>query len=59
MDSLAGFRTGERVGHDRFGKGEILSLEGRGGDAKAIIRFDLFGVKSLLLKYARLTRLNE
>ncbi|MDR2470253.1 MAG: UvrD-helicase domain-containing protein [Tannerella sp.] len=59
VDSLAGFRTGEWVGHDRFGKGEILSLEGRDGDAKAIIRFELFGTKSLLLKYARLTHLNK
>jgi DNA helicase-2/ATP-dependent DNA helicase PcrA len=59
VDALAGFRVGETVRHDRFGKGEIRSLEGSEGDAKATIQFELFGSKTLLLKYARLTVLKE
>ena len=58
VDSLAGFHTGDRVYHARFGAGKILSLEGNGGDARARIRFDS-DVKNLLLKYARLTLLKE
>ncbi|MDR3261570.1 MAG: exodeoxyribonuclease V subunit gamma [Tannerella sp.] len=59
VDSLAGFKVGETVRHDRFGKGEIISLEGTGGDAKATILFEHMGQKSLLLKYARLTVLKS
>ena len=47
-------RVGGRVEHDRFGFGEILSLEGTGADRKAVVRFDLSGEKTLLLKFAKL-----
>ncbi|MDR0845069.1 MAG: exodeoxyribonuclease V subunit gamma [Tannerella sp.] len=55
VDSLGGFRTGNIVRHDRFGRGKIISLEGQDGDAKATILFEHLGQKSLLLKYAKLT----
>jgi DNA helicase-2/ATP-dependent DNA helicase PcrA len=42
------------VEHDRFGYGEILSLEGDGPDKKAVVRFDNGGQKTLLLKFAKL-----
>ncbi|MDR2138640.1 MAG: exodeoxyribonuclease V subunit gamma [Tannerella sp.] len=55
----SGFRTGETVSHERFGRGRILSLEGSGSNAKATILFEHSGTKNLLLKYAKLTILDE
>lgn len=46
--------VGNIVMHERFGKGEILNLEGVGADKKAEIKFDVGGIKKLLLKFAKL-----
>jgi DNA helicase-2/ATP-dependent DNA helicase PcrA len=59
VTSLGGFTVGDKVRHDRFGKGEIISLEGSGGNAKTIIEFEHLGQKTLFLKYAVLTILNS
>ena len=40
--------------HDRFGVGQVLSTEGIGENAKATIKFQNAGVKTLLLKFAKL-----
>ena len=45
---------GNIVMHERFGKGEIVGLEGAGADKKAEIRFDVGGLKKLLLRFAKL-----
>jgi DNA helicase-2/ATP-dependent DNA helicase PcrA len=45
---------GTKVMHERFGKGEIVNLEGAGGDKKAEINFEVGGVKKLLLRFAKL-----
>ena len=45
---------GERVEHNRFGAGVILDLSGKAPDMKARIRFDAYGEKLLLLRYAKL-----
>ena len=45
---------GTRVEHIRFGKGEIVRLEGVGADKKAEIRFQNGGLKKLLLRFAKL-----
>ncbi|WP_236937585.1 ATP-dependent helicase [Flavobacterium coralii] len=45
---------GNVVMHERFGKGEVLNLEGVGADKKAEIRFEVGGIKKLLLRFARL-----
>jgi DNA helicase-2/ATP-dependent DNA helicase PcrA len=45
---------GNIVMHERFGKGEVLNLEGAGGDKKAEIRFEVGGIKKLLLRFAKL-----
>lgn len=47
-------KVGERVEHNRFGAGTILTLSGTAPDMKAQIRFDEYGEKLLLLKYAKL-----
>ncbi|RAR75371.1 ATP-dependent helicase [Flavobacterium aciduliphilum] len=46
--------VGNIVMHERFGKGEVMSLEGVGSDKKAEIRFEVGGIKKLLLKFAKL-----
>ncbi|MFD2890540.1 ATP-dependent helicase [Flavobacterium chuncheonense] len=46
--------VGNVVMHERFGKGQIVSIEGIGADKKAEIKFDVGGLKKLLLKFAKL-----
>jgi DNA helicase-2/ATP-dependent DNA helicase PcrA len=46
--------VGNIVMHERFGKGEILNLEGAGADKKAEIKFEVGGIKKLLLRFAKL-----
>ncbi|WP_406683583.1 UvrD-helicase domain-containing protein [Seonamhaeicola sp. MEBiC1930] len=46
--------VGNMVKHLRFGTGEVLKIEGVGGDMKAEIKFDIGGVKKLLLRFAKL-----
>ena len=48
-------RVGQKVNHDRFGDGEIVSMEGEGGDAKVTVAFKNFGERRLLLKFAKLS----
>jgi DNA helicase-2/ATP-dependent DNA helicase PcrA len=45
---------GNVVMHERFGKGEIVNLEGVGADKKAEIKFEVGGIKKLLLRFAKL-----
>lgn len=46
--------VGTKVNHLRFGKGEVLKIEGKGADAKAEIDFENGGLKKLLLRFAKL-----
>jgi DNA helicase-2/ATP-dependent DNA helicase PcrA len=46
--------VGNFVKHLRFGKGEVLKIEGKGADVKAEIKFENGGVKKLLLRFAKL-----
>ena len=46
--------VGNIVLHERFGKGQIVNIEGVGADKKAEIRFDVGGLKKLLLRFAKL-----
>ena len=46
--------VGNVVEHMRFGKGEVLKIEGVGADTKAEINFQHGGVKKLLLRFAKL-----
>ncbi len=48
------YSTGMFVEHERFGKGQIISIEGTSDNKKAIVLFDKEGQKQLLLKYAKL-----
>ena len=51
---IADLQAGQRVEHDRFGYGKILSIEGDGPNRKAVVAFDTAGQKTLLLKFAKL-----
>lgn len=45
---------GNIVEHNRFGKGEVVALEGSGANKKAEIQFGTVGKKKLLLQFAKL-----
>ncbi|MBQ2518692.1 MAG: ATP-dependent DNA helicase, partial [Bacteroidaceae bacterium] len=51
--ATAGVVAGARIAHDRFGLGTVVKLEGSGLDAKATVRFDNAGEKTLLLRFAK------
>ncbi|MEF3079521.1 ATP-dependent helicase [Winogradskyella poriferorum] len=46
--------VGNIVNHQRFGRGEVLKIEGAGGDLKAEIKFEGGSTKKLLLRFAKL-----
>ena len=50
---VSDLRAGQRIEHNRFGAGTIKQLSGTAPDVKAVIEFDSFGEKILLLKYAK------
>lgn len=54
-DELNGkLQKGMHVEHSRFGRGQVLNLEGVGQDQKAEIQFQTGGIKKLLLRFAKL-----
>jgi DNA helicase-2/ATP-dependent DNA helicase PcrA len=53
-DPMSSFRVGDRIEHNRFGVGKVLKISGEVPDIKAIIAFEKFGEKILLLKYAKI-----
>ena len=46
--------VGNIIEHNRFGRGEVLNLEGTGPNKKAEIQFGTVGKKKLLLQFAKL-----
>jgi hypothetical protein len=53
--ATANFPPGCRVRHPQFGAGTIEKVT-PGANARAVVRFDSVGVKTLVLEYARLRR---
>lgn len=53
-EPMSSFRVGETIEHNRFGVGKVLEITGQVPDLKAKIRFDKYGEKLLLLKFAKL-----
>jgi DNA helicase II / ATP-dependent DNA helicase PcrA len=45
---------GNLVMHERFGRGQVVNIEGVGADKKAEIKFEVGGIKKLLLRFAKL-----
>ena len=48
--------AGDTVVHDKWGEGVVVSVNGRGTDAEATVRFEDEGEKHLLLAYAPLRK---
>ena len=44
---------GDIIEHERFGQGEVTSIELSGNDRRAIVEFESAGRKQLLLKFAK------
>ena len=53
-DDLSGLAEGMGIEHNRFGKGTVVTIEGRSEDRKATIHFEEIGEKQILLKYAKM-----
>jgi DNA helicase II / ATP-dependent DNA helicase PcrA len=51
---LKGLKAGMRVEHERFGQGEVLTVEGEYPNSKAMVIFANGEKKQLLLKFAKL-----
>jgi DNA helicase-2/ATP-dependent DNA helicase PcrA len=47
-------KQGTAVRHEMFGKGKVIRVTGKGDAMKAVVDFDDYGVKNLLVKFARL-----
>lgn len=50
-------KSGDRVSHSKFGAGKVLSISGAGQSAKAIIMFDNYGRKNIMLHFAKLSKI--
>jgi DNA helicase-2/ATP-dependent DNA helicase PcrA len=53
--NTSGLKVGAIVEHDRFGVGTVTSLDGTGDNAKAVVDFTNAGLKTLLLRFAKIT----
>lgn len=51
---LKTFGSGQRVTHPTFGNGTIVATKGEGQAQQVVVAFDGLGLKSLLVRYARL-----
>jgi DNA helicase-2/ATP-dependent DNA helicase PcrA len=47
-------KQGTAVRHEMFGKGKVIRISGKGDTTKVTVDFDDYGVKNLLVKFARL-----
>jgi DNA helicase-2/ATP-dependent DNA helicase PcrA len=53
-DDVANLQNGAEVLHEKFGEGKVISIEGSGANKIAGIHFGAFGVKKIMLKFAKL-----
>ncbi len=47
-------KRGVMVRHEIFGRGRVVEVNGKGDNQKAVVQFDGYGVKNLIVKYAKL-----
>lgn len=47
-------KRGTIVAHETFGRGEVIEVSGSGDGKKAAVHFENYGVKNLILKFAKL-----
>lgn len=53
------YKVGYNVEHNTFGRGKIVKIEGAGADKKATIFFPRHGAKTVLLRFANLTIIED
>lgn len=56
-EPMSSFAKGERIEHNRFGAGTILEISGEIPDLRAVVSFDLYGQKILILRHAKMRHL--
>ena len=56
-EDIPSLAPGDRVQHDTFGLGSVVSMEGMGANQSATIDFGSEGIKRLLLRYAPVEKL--
>ena len=54
--AASGYAVGEWVEHPKFGCGEIVRIETLAADHKLVVVFEEYGEKTLLAKFAKLTK---
>jgi DNA helicase-2/ATP-dependent DNA helicase PcrA len=58
-DEAERLAPGMIVQHETFGRGAVVAMQGKGEQAKVVVEFDSVGRKNLMLKYARLSKVNS
>ena len=58
-DSPTLMKPGQRIEHERFGIGVIISISGEAQSKKAVVEFEQSGTKTLMLKFARMRILEK
>lgn len=58
-DDASGLQVGMEVMHEKFGEGKVVSVEGAGANRIASIFFGSFGVKKIMLKFAKIKILTK
>ena len=53
-EDTSGLSSGMQVEHANFGQGQVIKVEGEGSSKKAVISFNDFGEKQILLKFAKM-----
>lgn len=58
-DDASGLQAGMEVMHEKFGEGKVVAVEGVGANKIAAIHFGSYGIKKIMLKFARLKILSR
>jgi DNA helicase-2/ATP-dependent DNA helicase PcrA len=58
-EDLKSIKSGDRVSHDKYATGVVISTEGSGDNIIAGINFEKFGLKKIMLKFSKLTLLHD
>lgn len=48
------YKEGQKVHHEKFGRGIVVSIESNTGDTRVEVNFEKEGIKKLLIKFAKL-----
>jgi len=53
LESQKHYKVGQKIAHQKFGKGVILNVDGRGNDAKLTISFANGQLKKIIGSYVK------